>query len=181
MASTDTNVSALSQDVIAILQSENLQQLFPLAGPMQVTVRELSKILSYTAEDGAEKSDHIVYLPVEIEIPFLLTEDMRNVYAAFKQAWKTQKELVVQTKVDTYTSMLIYEMPHDENAEQGNSILVQVKMRRFDTVKPEFGKLPPSKVRKKSQGSTVKKGQVQTTETNAPTKRKASVLSGIFK
>lgn len=180
----DTNVNSMTQDLIAILNADDYSQLFPLASPMQVTVRELSKILSFTAEDGSEKSDHIVYLPVEVDIPFLLTEDTRNVYASFKQAWKTQQSLVVQTKVDTYAGMLIYEMPHDENAEQGNSVLLQVKMRVFDTIKPEYGDLPPRKVSgstgNKSQASTVKKGQVQTTESTAPTKRKASVLAGVF-
>lgn len=180
MATTDSNVNQSSQDAIAILKTEDYSQLFPLAGPMQVTVREISKMLSFTVEDGSERSDHIVYLPVEIDIPFLVTEDMRNVYAAFKQAWQTQQSLVVQTKVDTYAGMLIYEMPHDENAEQGASITVQVKMRKFDTIKPEFGDLPPSKVSNKSQSSTSKKGQVQTTESSAPTKRKASVLAGLF-
>lgn len=180
MASTDLNTNSLSQDVIAILDATSLTQLFPLASPMQVTVRELSKILSYIAEDGSEKSDHIVYLPIEIDIPFMLTDDMRNVYAAFKKAWKTQQSLVVQTKVDTYPGMLIYEMPHDENAEMGNSTVVQVKMKIFDTVKPEYGALPPSKVSNKSQASTTKKGQVQTTDSTDPTKRKASVLSRLF-
>jgi hypothetical protein len=181
MASTDTRVNSLSQDAIAVLDADTLNPIFQLASPMQVTVREISKILSFTAEDGSEKSDHIVYLPVEVDIPFLLTEDMRNVYAAFKQAWKTQKSLVVQTRVDTYSGMLIYEMPHDENAEQGASTVVQVKMRVFDTIKPEFGSLPPAKVANKSQASTVKKGQVQTTESTTQTKRKASVLAGVFK
>lgn len=181
MAYTDTRINSVSQEAIAILDAETLRPIFTLANPMQVTVRELSKILSFTAEDGSERSDHIVYLPVEVDIPFLLTDDMRNVYGAFKQAWKTQTELVVQTRVDTYKGMLIYEMPHDENAEQGASTVVQVKMRVFDTIKPEYGSLPPSKVAKKSQASTVKKGQVQTTESTAPTKRKASVLAGVFK
>lgn len=184
MASTDTSVNLQSQDLIAVLDADNLTQLFPLASVMQVTVRELSKILSYTAEDGSEKSDHIVYLPVEIDIPFLLTDDMRNVYAAFKQAWKTQRSLIVQTRVDTYSNMLIYEMPHDETAEFGASTVVQVKLKVFDTTQPEYGPLPPRKVSgatgNKSQASTVKKGQVQTTESTAPTKRKASVLAGIY-
>lgn len=180
MASTDTRVNSVSQEAIAILDADNLTQLFPLAGVMQVTVREISKILSFTAEDGSEKSDHIVYLPVEIDIPFLLTDDMRNVYAAFKQAWKTQKSLVVQTRVDTYSNMLIYEMPHDETAEFGASTVVQVKLKVFETTQPEYGPLPPRKVSNKSQASTVKKGQAQTTESSAPTKRKASVLAGVF-
>jgi hypothetical protein len=180
MGSTNTSVNSLSQDVIAILNGEDFTQLFPLASPMQVTVRELSKVLSFTVEDGSERSDHIVYLPVEIDIPFLLTEDTRNIYAAFKRAWKTQTTLVVQTKVDSFPNMLIYEMPHDENSEQGESITLLVKMRVFESIKTEFGALPPRKVANKSQGSTVKKGQVQTTESTAPTKRKASVLAGVF-
>lgn len=180
MATTNLNINSVSQDAIAILDAENFAQLFPLASPMQVVVRELSKVLGFTAEDGAEKSDHIVYLPVEVEIPFLLTEDMRNVYAAFKQAWKTQQTLVVQTKVDTYSGLIIYEMPHDETSDFGNSVQMTVKLRVFETITPEYGALPPRKVANKSQASTVKKGQVQTTETTAPTKRKASVLAGVF-
>lgn len=181
MASTDTRINSLSQDMIAVLNADDYRQLFPLSHPMKVSVKEISKVLGFIAEDGSEKSDHIVYLPTEIEIPFLLNDDMRNVYAAFKQAWKTQQSLVIQTKVDTYAGMIIYEMPHDETAEFGNSVTMTVKLRVYETVKPEYGALPPSKVRNKTQASTVKKGQVQTTESSAPTKRKASVLAGVFK
>ena len=181
MASTDLQINQSSQDMIAILDADNFSQLFELAAPMKVTVRELAKPTSFVVEDGSERTDNIVFLPIEIEIPFLLTETTRLTYANLKKAFRAQTQLVVQTKVDSYPRMSIYEMPHDEISEQGESIIVTVKLRMYDVVKAEYGTLPPSKVANKSQSSTVKRGQQQTTESDAATKRKGSVLSGIFK
>jgi len=181
MASTNQNVNLSSQDMIAILDSDDYSQLFPLASPMKVTVRETAKPTSFKVEDGSERTDNIVFDPVEIEIPFLLTEDTRAVFANIKKAFRDQTQLIVQTKVDSYPRMSIFEMPHDETSEQGDSILVTVKLKMYDVVKAEYGTLPPAKVANKSQSSTVNKGQQQTTESDAATKRKGSVLAGIFK
>jgi hypothetical protein len=71
-------------------------------------------------------------------------------------------------------------MPHDETPEQGDSISVAVKLREIKVVKAEFGTLQPSNVSNQSQTSTVKKGNQQTSEADAPTTRRASVLYGVF-
>lgn len=180
MASTDLSVNQSSQDLTALLDGESFAQLFPLAAPMRVTVREIAKVTGFTTEDGSRRSDGIVYSPTEIDIPFMLTVDSRSVYANMRQAWRSQKSLIVQTKVSSYPGMIIQEMPHEETPEQGNAILVNIKLMAIETIKPEYGVLPPSKVANKSQASTVKKGQQQTAEADAPVKRKASVLAGLL-
>lgn len=177
----ETQVSSSSQDLIAILNADDFTQVFPLAALMQVTVRELAKIPSFTVEDGTDRADNFVELPTEIDIPLLLQENQRSVFASIKQAWKKQSSFIVQTKVETYKDMCIYEMPHDETGEQGDSIAVTLKLRAIIAVTPEYGALPPRKVADKSQASTVKKGQQQTTEANAATKRKGSLLSQIYR
>jgi hypothetical protein len=75
--------------------------------------------------------------------------------------------------------MMIVEMPHDENPEQGESIPIAIKLQELKTVEAEFGALPPRSVSNPAQASTVAKGSQQTTESSAPTRRRASVLYGL--
>lgn len=181
MASTDSRISSSAQDMIAILDSESFQPLFPLASPMAVRVKESAKIAKFEVEDGSERSDNIVYLLIEIEIPFLLTEKTRDVFANMRQAFRKQRSFIIQTRVHTYKDMCISDLPHDETPELGpGAISLPIKFTEVRTVTVEYGTLPPSKVANKSQASTSKRGNQQTAESDAPTKRKASVLAGIF-
>jgi hypothetical protein len=167
-------------DLVAILNSESLQPLFAGAAPMRVTVRETSKLTSWPVEDGTQRTDHRVLDPVEIELPLLLaTEDARNLFNQLRQAFVAGDELVIQTKVRSYESMMIVEMPHDQMPEQGDSIPVAVRFKEVRVIKPEFGTLPPQQVANPAQASTVQRGGQQTTEASAPERRKASALYGL--
>ena len=179
MAFTQPGVNTKSQDLVAILDAENFRPLFEAANIMRVTVRETSKLISFAVEDGTQRTDHRVIDPVEIDLPLLLTEDTRDLYEQLRQAYLDGLDLIVQTKVRSYPSMMIYEIPHEETPEQGDSIPVAVKMREIQVVKPEFGTLPPRQVANPAQSSTVRRGAQQTEEADAPTRRKASVLYGI--
>lgn len=180
MAFTDPRVNSASQDLVAILDADNFQQLFELASPMRVTVRETSKLTSFAVEDGTQRTDHRVLNPVEVDLPMLLTEDARNIYEALRQCYLEGRALIIQTKTGSYPSMMIFEMPHEEIPEQGESIPVAVKLREVKVITPEYGTLPARRVANPAQASTVKKGQQQTTESSDPTRRKASVLHGVF-
>lgn len=180
MASTDLEINKAQQDLVAILDGETLQPLFAEASPMSVVVREFSQIMTSAVEDGTLRADHKVDLPVEIDMPLLLTSNSRSLYNNLRRAWKAGSVLTIQTRVSTYSSMMIYEMPHDETGEQGESVLMQIKMREVQVVSAEYGALPPRKVANKNQASTVKKGTQQTTEADAATRRRTSVLYGVF-
>lgn len=168
-----------TQDLVAILDSEDFTQLFQAAQPMRVSVREAKRATKFTVEDGSERSDHVVRLATEIVIDLLIEEESaRDGYEQIRQAWRDNRLVTVQTKVASYPSMLIEEMPHDETPELGNSISVPIRLTEWETVTPQYGSLPPSKVKSKKQSDTAKGGQKQTSEATPATTRKASVLFG---
>ena len=180
MAQTDLSVHESAQDLVAILDADGYQPLFETSNPMRVTVRETAKLTKFAVEDGAQRTDHRVIDPVEIDLPLLLTDDVRNVFETLRQAWLDGKELIVQTKVRSYPNMMIAEIPHEETPDQGDSIPVAVKLQEVTVIKPEFGSLPTRKVANASQASTTKKGNQQTSETSDADKKRASVLHGVF-
>lgn len=166
-------------DVVAILDAESLQDLFAGANPMRVTVRETSKLTSWPVEDGTQRTDHRVIDPIEIDLPLLLTGDNRDLFERLRQAFIEGRELIVQTQMRSYPSMMIMDMPHDEIPEQGDSTPVAIKMREIRVIKPEFGTLPSSQVSNPAQSSTVRRGGQQTQAAGAPARRKASALYGL--
>lgn len=169
------------QVLVAILDGESFEQLFIAAQPMRVSVRKTKRVTKYEVEDGTVRSDHAVDDQIEISIDIIVEEqDARDTYLQFAQAMAANRLVTVQTKVSSYDSMLISEMPHDETIELGGAISIPLRLVEWRTVSPQYGALPPTKVKNKKQASTSKGGQKQTTEADAPTKRKASVLYGVF-
>lgn len=173
--------NAFTQDLVAILDAESFEPLFTAAQPMRVSVRDTKRATKFEVEDGTTRSDHVVQDQIEISIDLILEDDFaRDAYQQIKQAKNDNRLLIVQTKVDSYESMLITEIPHDETVELGGAISMPMRLVEWRTVTPQYGALPPSKVKNKKQASTSKGGQKQTTEADAPTTRKASVLYGVF-
>jgi hypothetical protein len=182
MASTQPGVNQSSQDIVAILDADNFQPLFSGSNIMTATVRESSKLTNWAVEDGTQRTDHRVIDPVSIDLPVLLSDDTRALFEQLRNAFIDGRNLIVQTKVRSYSDMMIIEMPHDETPEYGEAVPVTVKLQELRVVKPEFGTLPPSRVANKKQASTVSKGNQQSTTAPADgsTQRRASVAYGIF-
>lgn len=173
--------NSLTQDLVAILDAETYEQLFSDSQPMRISVRKTKRITKYEVEDGTVRSDHSVDDQIEIAMDLIVEEEYaRDVYEQISQAVADDRLLIVQTKVASYSSMLISEMPHDETPELGGAIAMPLRLVEWRTVTPQYGSLPPSKVKSKKQASTVKGGQKQTTETDPATAKKASVAYGIF-
>lgn len=169
--------------IVSIISAQNFLPLLQLgANPMRVTVRETSKLTSFPVEDGTQRTDHRVIDPIEIELPLLLSSEFnRSLFDQLRQIYLRGDEVVVQTKMRTYDSMMIVEMPHDETPEIFGGVPVSVRLKQVITVQPEFGELPAEKVANPAQSSTVKKGGQQTQEVsaangNGATERKASTL-----
>ena len=184
MASTTEGVNTSTQDLVAILEDGSLTQVFAAANPMRVGVREAAKLTQFPVEDGTTRSDHLVRLPIEITVDFLLTDDTRNAFAELRAAFQQRTLLAIQTKVAVYFSMLITSIPHDETPDNGDSITVPITLQEWITVEPEYGALPPTKVANKAQSSTVTRGQQQTTATPAakqePVKKQSLLYKALF-
>lgn len=179
MALTQQGVNQASQPVTAILNAETFAVLFDGAHLMRCSVREPSTLTKWAVEDGTTRTDHRTIGQIEITIPLLLTENTRSLYEQLRAAFLDGVELIIQTRVASYPRMMIVDLPHEEAQEFGEAINLDVKFAELVTVKPEFGALPPSAVSDPKQASTVERGNQQTSEADAPTQRRASVLYGV--
>lgn len=178
------NASGYAVDVVAVLDS-NLNQLFPNARPVKANVREVAKPMDHPLETGAKTVDHIVFQPDEVELACILSgAEYTQVYHQIKAVYLRADLVTIQTRVDSYTNMLIYGIPHEETPEQTDiiTLIIQTRNTRFATALFRATE-PAAKVKPaaKKNASTVERGEQRPTETPEP--RKGSILSkaGVFK
>lgn len=165
-----------AQDVIAVLNSD-FEQVFEKARAVKATIMRASKAMEHPLETGATVTDHRIVLPVNIELSMLLTsEDYRAVYQQVRDLFVKGELLTVQTRVDSFPSMLIEKMPHDETPEMFDGVALALSLKEAQFVQPQFSTV---KVEKPKNSATVKQGQKQPTE--LPPARKSSVLGSFFK
>lgn len=173
---------------------DNGSLVFGDPSPMHVSVTRTQTATMYEVEDGTTRSDHVVKNPIEITIDFIVDSNNRMAYEQIKRAFESNDLVTVQTKIDTYPSMLVAEMPHDESGEMLGKALMPVRFVEWRSIAAEYGEMPPSKVENKNQASTVKKGKQQAktpspsveskakggagTAAAAPAKKKGSIMSG---
>ena len=165
-----------AQDVVAVLDSK-FRQVFEKARAVKATIVRASKAMEHPLETGATVTDHRIVLPVNVELSLILaSEDYRAVYQQVRDLFVKGELLTVQTRVDSFPSMLIEKMPHDETPEMFDGVALALSLKEAQFVQPQFSTV---KVEKPKNSTTVKRGQQQPTE--SPPQRKASILSGIFK
>lgn len=148
---------------IAILDSENFRVLFEDAHPVKVAVRDEKSITRFAVEDGSQRADSAVKRPIEITIDFTLTDDIRNQYELMREAFLSNRLVVVQTRTANYPSMQIETFP---NEQLFGAVLATMTLVEVEFVRPQYGPLPPAAVRDDADASTLNRGQQQTTETN---------------
>lgn len=165
-----------AQDVIAVLNAD-LAQVFETARAIKLTIGVASKAMEHPLETGAVVTDHRIILPMTAELSLILSgEDYREAYQQIRELFKRGELLTVQTRVDSYPSMLIEKMPHEENADIYDGIAVALSLKEAQFVTPQFSKL---KVAQPKNSNTVKRGQQQPTE--SPPARRTSILGSMFK
>lgn len=161
-------------DVIAITATDGAQVL-ELARPMAAMVYEVASLMEHPLEDGSTIADHIVFQPVEIDLPLVITgPELTQVFSVLRQFYRAGTILTIQTRVASYPSMVVVEIPHDETADLLDGVSVGVKFREASFVKAAYGGLAPAQVKEKPKASTVKKGSQQTTPATAPATAQAT-------
>lgn len=167
-----------AQDVVAVL-NKDLAQVFEKARAIKITIGRGSKAMEHPLETGATVTDHRILLPVTAELSLILTsDDYRAVYQQVRELYTRGELLTVQTRVDSFPSMLIEKMPHEETADIFDGIALALTLKEAAFVTPQFSKLKVAANRSKD-SKTVARGQQQPTE--APAARKTSILGSMFK
>jgi len=156
----------MSQTPVAVY-TQDFVQVFPLAHVIQVSVREVSKVMEHPLETGATIIDHKITLPVEIDLSLVLdSSDFENTYNLIKQLYLNATLLTVQTKASTYYNQLITSLPHEETTAIFDTITIALKLRQALFITPVVqtpttnpavpGPVSPANP---TQASTVRRGQ----------------------
>lgn len=166
-----------SQDVVAVLDS-SLAQVFDKARAIKVTIGRGSKAMEHPLETGATITDHRIILPTTAELSLLLTTaDYAAVYQQIRDLFLRGELLTVQTRVDSFPSMLIEKMPHDETPDIFDGVALALSLKEAKFVQPQFSTM--QSVAQPKDSRTVERGQQQPTEA-PPARRNSSILSGAF-
>ncbi|MBG5918900.1 phage baseplate protein [Providencia vermicola] len=159
---------------IKIFNIDDFTVLFETASPIQINVRDEHKATQFTVESGETRSDHVVVQPVEISMSLILVGELKNAFEMMQQAYDQHQLVGIQTRVKTYQPLLLVSFDHDESPDMTDAIKLSLRFTEWRNIEPEYGALPPRKVAKKAQSSTVNRGKVQTS--TIPKKKKKSVI-----
>ncbi len=166
-------------DIVGIYDA-NFNQAFKNARPMKARVKTSAKVMQHPLETGAVITDHIVYEPIEVELPVSIqANDYSNTYQLIRSAYIAGQIFSVQTRTQSYLNMILSALPHEEDPAHFDLIAVSLKFTEAKFVSAQYSKLPPSKVKKKAQASTAKKGEVKAEEPKISNPSRAAVLFGL--
>lgn len=191
LTATSTEEATATADVVAIRRADTGEQVFAGARPMTANVYEVASALEHPLEDGATIIDHLVFQPVEIEMPLMVTGDAAaDVYDEIRQLFRAGVLLTVQAKARTYDSMLIIAVPHDERPEEFDALTIGLQLREAVFVASTYGgavvvapapaPAAPATRQPAARTSTTRRGAQQTTPAPAPAEERGSLLFRAF-
>lgn len=161
-----------SQDVVGVF--DGYSQVFRDARPMSADVKEGAKLMEHPLESGAMVTDHMVIQQVEIELLLtLIPATYRDTFQEIKNLFREGKLLTVQTKAEAYQNLIIESLPHEEDPEVFDAIVLPLKLKEVTIVTAEYTEAP-YQPKRAEQGRTADRGEVQ------PQERKGSWAYGVF-
>lgn len=147
-----------SADSVGIFDSATLNQVFVDARPMKATVIPSAKLLEHPAETGIIIADHKVINPVEVEFSLMITAQFYgSVYQQIAAAFANSTLLIAQTRTGVYPNMVIDRMPHEENPETFDTIVMALRLKEVLFVPAPSTYAPADPVNE----DTVQNGQQQ--------------------
>jgi len=186
-SSDQTDNTATVVDVVMIRRADTGEQVFALARPMTANVYEVAKALEHPLEDNSSVVDHIVFLPVEIEMPLLVTgAQAATTYGEIRELFRASVVLTVQTRALTYDNMVLTAMPHDERPEEFDALTVTLQLREIIIAKTTYGGavIGPAQVAPTPTGqartSTARRGTQQTQPVATNDNDRGSILFRAF-
>lgn len=149
-----------SEPVTAILD-ENGEQLFETAKLLSVQVSESKQFSSHTLENGKVVSDNVIENQDRINLQIVLDpDDYTNVFTEIQTLFDSVTSLSIQTRVDTYESLYIEAMPHDEGPSIANTVAININLIEQQIVSSTTQVLTESDVENSSDSSTDRKSVV---------------------
>lgn len=145
---------------VSVLDANIFGLLFSSASPVRVSTTEAKQVTKFQVETGETKNDHVIDLPVEISIDFIIVGNGARVQFASLQQKFSDKELVlIQTRMTSYENMLIESISNDEMADISDGSMMTVRFIEWREIQPEYGELSEEKVSNPKHTNTVSRGR----------------------
>lgn len=124
-------------DIVGIYNGETLDQIFTDARPLKAEVRETSTVMNHPVETGVILSDHHIINQVEINLSLMIKSEFYNsVYGQIKNAFIAATLLSIQARTGIYNNMIIVDMPHQEDPEYFDAIVMALHLKEVLFVVP---------------------------------------------
>lgn len=175
-------------DVVSIMNAETGEQVFAGARPLSASVFEDARAMQHPLEDGSSVVDHMIFLPVEIDMALRITDDVKTVFEEMRELFRSSTKLTVQTRTGTYDDQYITSLPADERGERAGSVDVDLRLKQAVFIEAQYaGAIAP--VTRANAGSgraasarttTSSRGTQQTTAPSEEKKSQGSLLYRAF-
>src|SRR5579863_7988022 len=107
------------------------QEVFPHARFLKAEVTPESRPMEHPVESGAIITDHRIILPTEIELSAVLSSnDYKDVYKQITTLYANGTLLTVNCRAGSFKNQLIQSIPHTEDAEQYDAIVISIKLKQ---------------------------------------------------
>lgn len=138
----NTLIPTFTVDPVAVFDND-FKRLFSDAQAIKAVVKEQSKLMEHPVESGIIITDHRIVLPVEIDLSLVLSaRDYQTTYKQIRQYYLNATLLVIQTRSGVYENQIIQGMPHEEDPEQFNVLMLALSLKQVQFVTAEYGVVP---------------------------------------
>lgn len=119
---------AINVDVVGIYDTE-LQPLFIDLQYMRADIRESSQVMRHPVETGTMIADNHIINQVEMNISVMIKSQFyTSTYNQIKQAFVAGTSLIVQTRTGVQANMIIADMPHTENPDIYDGVVMHLHL-----------------------------------------------------
>lgn len=168
-----------SLDTIAVFD-DSFNQVFQNARPMKCTVKPTSMLMKHPTESGQIISDYKILLPVDIVLPLVVSSQYyRDVYAEINNLYSTSELLTVQTRVSSFSNMVILEMPDEERADMFDVIMIELHLEQVLIVQSTSNFAPADPTQANTQNSGQQSSTPVTLPTNSQTNNPQVIQSNV--
>lgn len=157
---------------VAILD-ESFEAVFVGASIIDVSISDTSMQQSQPVESGDEKTDYVVFNPIEIDMKLsVVGEEYEQTYREIEAAYRAQTLLFVQTRVKVYGDMYVAAIPHKETSKNADGFVMAISFK--EAMRPVTGvKYAPES---KSDATTANRGGQKGKEATPAQEEKSSLL-----
>lgn len=152
---------------VSIFDTDVFGVLFASASPMRISVKEAKRATKFQVESGEIRSDHIVDLPIEMSIDFMIAgNEARSHFANLQQKFHAKEPVYIQSRLTTYENMLIVEISREEASNISDGSTMTVRFEEWREIQPEYGELSQKSVLEPKHSDTVQRGRIETVPAN---------------